>query len=32
MREGVDILPQVWLLGTLALVILGIAAWLFRWE
>jgi ABC-type multidrug transport system permease subunit len=28
----VDILPQVLLLGVLALVFLGIAAWLFRWE
>lgn len=28
----VDVLPQVLLLGTLALVFLGIAAWLFRWE
>lgn len=30
--QWVDVLPQAGLLGGLALVFLGIAAWLFRWE
>ena len=30
--QVVDVLPQVALLAALALVFIGIAAWLFRWE